>query len=59
MSASDWEIVSYAARRVAKAFAEASHWPITETYWNTALQQNNISSVAFEARTKEILQEVC
>jgi hypothetical protein len=59
MSASDLETVSYATRRVAKALAEAPHWQIIETYWNTAMQQNNIWSIAFEARTKEILKEVC
>jgi hypothetical protein len=59
MSASDLETVSYATRRVAKALAEAPYWQIIETYWNTAVQQNNIWSIAFEARTKEILKEVC
>ena len=59
MSASDLETVSYATRRVAKALAEAPHWQIIETYWNTAMQKNNIWSIAFEARTKEILKEVC
>jgi hypothetical protein len=59
MSASDLETVSYATRRVAKALAEAPHWQIIETYWNTTMQQNNIWSIAFEARTKEILKEVC
>jgi len=59
MSASDLETVSYATRRVAKVLAEAPHWQIIETYWNTAMQQNNIWSIAFEARTKEILKEVC
>jgi len=59
MSASDLEIVSYATRRVSKALAEAPHWQIIETYWNTAMQQNNIWSIAFEAHTKEILKKVC
>jgi len=59
MSASNLEIVSYATRPVAKALAEAPNWQIIETYWNTAMQQNNISSIAFEACTKEILKEVC
>jgi hypothetical protein len=59
MSASDLETVSYATRRVSKALAEGPHWQIIETYWNTAMQQNNIWSIAFEARTKEILKEVC
>jgi hypothetical protein len=59
MSASDLETVSYATRRIAKALVEAPHWQIIETYWNTAMQQNNIWSIAFEARTKEILKEVC
>jgi hypothetical protein len=59
MSASDLETVSYATRRVSKALAEALHWQIIETYWNTAMQQNNIWSIAFEAHTKEILKEVC
>jgi hypothetical protein len=59
MNGSDFETVSYPTRRVAKAFAEAPHWQIIETYWNTAMQRNNIWSIAFEARTKEILKEVC
>jgi len=59
MSASDLETVSYATRRIAKASAEAPHWQKIETYWNTAMQQNNIWSIEFEARTKEILIEVC
>jgi hypothetical protein len=42
-----------------KALAEGPHWQIIETYWNTTIQQNNIWSIAFEARTKEILIEVC
>jgi hypothetical protein len=58
MRASDFETVSYATRCVAKALAEAPYWQIIETYWNTAMQQNNIWSIAFEACTKEILKEV-
>jgi len=59
MIASDLEMVSYATRRAAKAFAEAPHWQIIEMYWNSAMQQNNIWSIAFEACAKEILKEVC
>jgi len=59
MSASDLETVSYTTRRVAKALAEAPYWQIIETYWNTAMQQNNICSIAFEAHTKGIMKEVC
>jgi hypothetical protein len=59
MSASDLQMVSDATRRAAKALAEAPHWQITENYWNTAMQQNNIWSIAFEACTTEILKEVC
>ena len=59
MTASDLEMGSYTTRRVANAIAEAPHWQIIETYWNTAMQQKNIWSIAFEARTKEILKEVC
>jgi hypothetical protein len=59
MSASELETVSYATRRIAKALAEAPHWQTIETYWNTAIQQNNIWSIAFEARTNEIFTEVC
>jgi len=54
MSASDLKIVSCAMRLVAKALAEAPDWQIIETYWNSAMQQNNISSIAFEACTQEI-----
>jgi hypothetical protein len=59
MSASNLETVSYAMRHVAKALAEGPHWQIIEKYWNTAMQQNNIWSIAFEECTKEILKEVC
>jgi len=59
ISPSDLETVSYAMRRVEKAFAEAPHWQMIEKYWNTAIQQNNIWFIALEARTKEILKEVC
>jgi hypothetical protein len=54
MSASDWETVSYTTRRISKALAETPLWQIIEMYWNTTMQQNNIWSIAFEARTKEI-----
>jgi hypothetical protein len=59
MSASDLETVSYATQRVSTALAEAPHWQMIETYWNTAMQQINIWSIQFEARTKEILKAVC
>jgi len=59
MSASDLEMVSYATQRVAKALAEAPHWQIIEMSWNTAMQQNNIWSIAFKVRTKVIFKEVC
>ena len=58
MSASAWETVSYATRPAGKSFAEATYWQIIDKYWNTAMQQNNIWSIAFEAYTKEILQEI-
>jgi len=59
MSASDLEIVSCATQRIVKALAEAPHWQIIEKYWNTAMQQNNIWSIAFETCTKKILKEAC
>ena len=59
MSASDLETVNYAMRYFSTPLSEAPHWQIVETYWETAMQQNNIWSIAFEARTKEILKEVC
>jgi hypothetical protein len=59
MSASDLETVSYATRRISKTLAEGAHWTIVEMCWNTAMQQNNIWSIAFEARTMELLKEVC
>jgi hypothetical protein len=58
LSGSDSVTVTYTTRQVLKALAKASPVQIIETYWNTALQQNNIWSIAFEARTKEILNEV-
>jgi len=54
MSASNLKMVSYATQRIVKALPEVPHWHIIEKYWNTAMQQNNIWSIAFEARTKEI-----
>ena len=59
MSASDLEMVSYAMQRIAKELAEAPHWQIIVKYWYTTMQRNNISSIAFEALTKEILKVVC
>jgi len=59
MSGSDMEMVSYATRSAAKALAEVTHWQPIEKYWNTAVQQNNIWSIAFEARVREILKEEC
>jgi len=59
MSAIDLETVSYSMRRVSKALAEGPHWQIIETYWNAPMQQNNIWSIAFEARTEVIFKEVC
>jgi len=59
MSASNLEMVSYATRHIAKALAEGPHGQIIEMYWNTAMQQDNIWSIEFEARTEEILKEVC
>jgi len=58
-SASNLETVRYATRRISKSIADAPHWKIIETYWNTTMHQNNIWSIAFEACTKEILKEVC
>jgi hypothetical protein len=59
MNPTDLETVSYATRRIWKAIGDAPHWQIMDTYWNSAMQQNNIWSIAFEAHTKEILKEVC
>jgi hypothetical protein len=59
MIASDLEMVSDATWHVAKALTYAPHWQIIVTYWNTAMQQNNIWSPAFEARTKVIWTEEC
>jgi hypothetical protein len=59
ISASELEMVWEETQRAAKALAEAPHWQIIEKYWNTAMQQHNIWSIAFEACTKEILTEVC
>jgi len=59
MSASDVETISYATRCVLKPLAKAPHSQIIETYWNTAMQQNDYSSIPFEARTKELSKGVC
>jgi len=57
MIASDIKIVIYAMQHIAEALAEAPHWQIIQTYWNTNMQEINISSIAFEACTKENLKE--
>jgi hypothetical protein len=57
MSASDIEMVSYTTRHVAKAEAEATHCQIREIDWNTTMLQNNNLSIAFAARTSEILKD--
>jgi hypothetical protein len=59
ISARDFEMVSYATRYAVNVLAESPHWQIIEKYWNTAMQQNNIWSIAFEACTMEILKEKC
>jgi hypothetical protein len=59
ISTSYFEIVSYAMRCVAKTLAEGPHWLIIGMYWNTAMQQNNMWSIALKAHTKEIFIEVC
>ena len=59
VSASNVEIVSDAMQRIAKDTAEAPQCQVIEKYWNTTMQQNNIWSIAFEARTKEFFKEVC
>jgi len=59
ISASDSEMVSYATWGFAKAFSEAPYLQIIEMYWNTAMQQNNIWSIAFQAWTQKILKDVC
>jgi len=59
MSASSLETVHYEMRRVATALAETPHGQIIETYWNTAMKQNIIWFIAFEARTTEIWKVVC
>jgi hypothetical protein len=38
MGACNLEMVSYAMQHIAKAFAEAPHLKIVETYWNTGMQ---------------------
>jgi hypothetical protein len=59
MSASNLETVSNATRRIGQALTEVPHWLILETYWNTAMQQNNIWFIAFEACSKVILNGEC
>jgi hypothetical protein len=59
MSASDLKPVSYATQCISKALAVAPHWQIIVTYLNTSMQHNKIGSIAFEAHTTEILNEVC
>jgi hypothetical protein len=59
MSAIKLEMISYATRSVTKVLAEAPDWQIIEKYWNTAMQQNNFWSIAFEAPTREILNKLC
>jgi len=58
MSATDLEMVSYATQHIVKALPEVPYSQILEQCWNTAMQQNNIWSIAYEAYTKKILNEV-
>jgi len=58
MSASNLEMVCYTMRHVAASLAEAPHWQIIETYWITAMQQNNTWPIPFRVCTKEIFKEV-
>jgi len=56
MSASDLAMVSYATQSVATSSAEAPHWQIIEKYRNTAMQQDNNWSIAFEGTHNADLQ---
>jgi hypothetical protein len=58
MRTSNLKTVTYALQLIAKGLPEALHWKIIETYWNTAMQQNNIWSIPCEERRKEILKVV-
>jgi hypothetical protein len=58
MSASKLGTGSYAMQGVVKVLAEAPYWQTIEMYWNTAMDQNNIWSIAFEAHSKQIMTEV-
>ena len=51
MSVSDIDNVSNSTRHVLGALVEAPHWQILDTYWNTAVQQNNIWFIPFETCT--------
>ena len=57
MNAMDLEMVSCEPRRILKVFVKETQ--IIEKSWNTAMEQNNIQSIAFEACSKEILKGVC
>jgi len=59
ISAGNWEMVSYPTRHIAKALAEAPPCLMIDKDWITAMQRNNIRSLAFEACTQEILKEKC
>jgi hypothetical protein len=58
MSASYLKMINYATQRVAKALAEAPHRQIIEIYRITAMQKNNMWSIALKACAKEILTVV-
>ena len=57
MNAMDLEMVGYKPRRILKVFV--NDLQIIEKRWTTAMQQKDIWSIAFEARSKDILKEVC
>jgi len=59
ISTSDLVTVSYATGRGSKPSSEAPYWQMIQTYWNTAMQQNNIWCKAFEPPPNEILKDVC
>jgi hypothetical protein len=58
ISVSALETVSYPMQCVSKPLLQAPHRQLLAIYWNSTMQQNNIRSITFKARMKDILKAV-
>jgi hypothetical protein len=54
MSVRDLEMVGDATKRIVKTFTKAPHWQKIQKHCNTAMEQNNIWSIAHVAHPEEV-----